>query len=124
MLTVDEIKALKVGDWIWIIVLKGDRINAEDKGRYYHINNASEFGEDELWCGWKGYCTAFEYKDYGDKWIAYKNKELSEINLEDNSLPANVRIKAFEMTCFFKERYIEQLVEENKELREVERVSR
>lgn len=78
MLTVEELKALEIGDWVWIIALKDDWIKAHN-GKYYHIQQPIDSLTDkELCCGWQGYSTAFEYSKYGEYWIAYKNKELAE----------------------------------------------
>lgn len=75
-LTIEQLKELQVGDWVWIIVLSFDGVNNPHKGDYYRIHPYLMDGE--LSCGWRGYTTAFKYSDYGDKWLAYKNKEQAE----------------------------------------------
>lgn len=79
MLTIEELRNLSIGEWVWIVVLKEDRINKAHHGKYYQIHQMlEELADKELWCGWQGYSTAFEYKDYGTKWLAYRNKEEAE----------------------------------------------
>lgn len=101
-LTIEELKALPVGDWVWIINKQFNVL------RYYQQSKKcceafSVYGE----C----YST-FLYSDYGTKWIAYKNKELAKIKLDDEQIPDDVKIQALEMTCLFKEQYINQLIAE------------
>lgn len=89
-LTIEQLKALEVGDWVWVIVLKGDNVNDEHSGRYYHIQPNMGFESTELWCGWLGYGTAFKYSDYGKMWLVYKNKEQAEAKGEIVELPCKV----------------------------------
>lgn len=102
-LTIEELKALPIGDWVWIVVLKSDCINKAHNGKYYHIQHCGSFGDKELWCGWQGYGTAFEYSDYGTKWIAYKNKEQAEISHERHETGKMAKIVGLcdynDMTC-------------------------
>lgn len=77
-LTIEQLKSLEVGDWVWIVVLKNDLVNKAHNGKYYHIQHCGGWGDKELWCGWQGYGTVFNYSDYGTKWVAYKNKEQAE----------------------------------------------
>lgn len=71
-LTVKELKALEVGDWVWITT-------TTNKGEYYQIGY-SDYLEDEN--AFVAYSLHYElnvfYSDYGTKWTAYKNKELAE----------------------------------------------
>ena len=95
-LTIEELRNLEVGDWVWGVVLKSDWVHKAHNGKYYQIQQSlDELIDKELRCGWQGYSTAFEYSDYGTKWIAYKNKEQSEAKGEIVELP---RIEPFE-TC-------------------------
>lgn len=68
-LTIEELKALPVGDWVWFIDLN------ENTGSYKQINDICE--EDD-WMWFEEDCSASYYSDYGTKWIAYKNKEMAE----------------------------------------------
>lgn len=77
-LSVEELKALEVGDWVWVvdfaeqiqfyarhdeeceIVLIGESMADE-----WAYTTADSFG-------------AYDYSHYGDTWLAYKNKEQAE----------------------------------------------
>ena len=37
MLTIEELKKLEIGDWIWLISLKEDYIHKAHHGKYYQI---------------------------------------------------------------------------------------
>lgn len=73
MLTVEELKSLKVGDLIFIIDYDNNTTIPphKTKRQYKIINNL----DDELYCQSIGY-SLFQYKYYGNTWIAYKNKKL------------------------------------------------
>lgn len=71
MLTVEELKALKIGDWVYIVnkeygfsTYERKPISANDR---YFITCR----ECKRW--------GYSYSDYGKKWIAYKNKEQAEL---------------------------------------------
>lgn len=64
-LTIDELKALQVGDWVWVV--KGNHRCYECK----YLNDEIEFCSRRLGA-------AYKYSDYGTKWLAYKNKEQAE----------------------------------------------
>lgn len=70
-LKIDELKALQVGDWVWVVVLEKD-FDFEMKTGYYQ--KISEFN----------------FFDYGTKWIAYKNKEQAEAKGETVELPCKI----------------------------------
>jgi len=84
-LTIEELKALPVGGWVWLKILKIINIVAEDNGIVCRMPESfycKKFGfssdEESIF-----YCNAsirneFCYSDYGTKWIAYKNKEAAE----------------------------------------------
>lgn len=67
-LTIDELKALEVGDWVWI----------ENIGEYSFYGSTYDYKsrkQDDMFClRFSGYT----YSDYGTKWVAYKNKEQAE----------------------------------------------
>lgn len=67
-LTIEELKSLKVGDWVWLML-------KDDKGYYDQII--------DMWVadGWMLFKKAVSmqfYSDYGKTWLAYKNKEAAE----------------------------------------------
>lgn len=64
-LTIEELKALQVGDWVWVINL------CKNRGTYRRITafpSARGLYFDKI----------FDYEDYGRLWLAYKNKEQAE----------------------------------------------
>lgn len=62
-LTIEELKALDVGDWVWI-----KHKDYNDSYLKKVSNNESQF--EFSW---------FAYSNYGTKWLAYKNKEQAEL---------------------------------------------
>ena len=68
-LTIDELKALQVGDWVWIVY------TPSGNGHYDMIE---EQGEEAVLMHNDGLRFAYEYKDYGKLWLACKNKEQAE----------------------------------------------
>lgn len=68
-LTIDELKALPNGDWVWIVY------TPSGNGHYDMIE---EHGEEAVLMRDDGYHFAYKYKDYGKLWITYKNKEQAE----------------------------------------------
>lgn len=85
-LTIEELKALNVGDWVWIEF----RIECMKKERkcYVQIPN-----DNEAIMEWN--FTPLKYSDYGNTWIAYKNKEIAECKGELVEFP-RVRLLAEE----------------------------
>lgn len=74
-LTIDELKALSVGDWVWLIDLKtGDGMYVEIDINY----NPSLPGYGEKYFVGRSYKAYPNYDDYGIKWLVYKNKEQAE----------------------------------------------
>ena len=70
-LTIEELKALEVGDWVWIVDENFKR------GRYRETWGCDDFGNFYL----SAYCAnrnIYSISDYGTKWLAYKNKEIYE----------------------------------------------
>lgn len=86
-LTIDELKALPVGDWVWIkSLLEWD--DYYKTGRYVEIDCIDE---DNL-C-FVADCRDWEYRDYGKTWLAYKNKEQAEAKGEYLELPCIAMIE-------------------------------
>lgn len=77
-LTIDELKALEVGDWVWIVSPMYMR------GRYLqvHYNGVNTI----QWYGIPN-DTLYMYDDYGKTWLAFKNKEQAEAKGEIVELP-------------------------------------
>ncbi len=74
-LTIEELKALQIGDWVWII----DRANSSI-GKYYKIVDGTAYAPRvnflRVISGMFDY--AFRFFDYGATWTAYKNREQAE----------------------------------------------
>lgn len=97
-LTIEQLKSLEVGDWVWIIDFEKTVYKPiSDSGNYYRINDSGEYADKELWC----YCSAighgFDYSDYGKTWLAYKNKEQAEAKGEIVELPCIRKVTADNM---------------------------
>lgn len=72
-LTIEEIKNLEVGDWVWVTNIHNEY------GRYERI----KAGNDKILSMVSDGTVRWEhYSNYGTEWIAYKNKEQAEC---DNS---------------------------------------
>ena len=82
-LTIDELKSLEGGDWVWVIT-------PTNNGEYYEKGFASD---NEAFVGYSlHYQVEVLYSDYGTKWLAYKNKEQAESNGEIVELPCLIEI--------------------------------
>ena len=80
-LTIEELKSLEVGDWVWITVLKG-KING---GTEFYLR---KFGNSEgKFLSYQIGISTLYYSDYGTKWLAFKNKEMAECKGEIGELP-------------------------------------
>lgn len=69
-LMIEELKALPVGEWVWI-----ENIGTDWKA-YYRVVYCPE-KEVAFW-GAIRQAERFLYSNYGIKWLAYKNKEQAE----------------------------------------------
>lgn len=67
ILTVQQLKDLALFDWIWVIDYYNGCHQYEQKFNTPGINHNEEFDCQSVF--------KYMYKDYGIKWIAYKNKE-------------------------------------------------
>ena len=79
-LTIDELKSLEPGEWVWVI----HKIRGE---RYCKIKDNSDSEGIYLCIGEKGFTDLWFFTDYGTKWLAYKNKEQAECKGEIVELP-------------------------------------
>lgn len=72
-LTIEELKALQVGDWVWIV----DKIS-NNQG-YALVERSKAIGDKGFMSPALNRSYGFGYYDtYGTNWLAYKNKEQAE----------------------------------------------
>lgn len=90
-LTIEQLKSLEVGDWVWIIDFEKTVYKPiSDSGKYFQIHytgqNTLQFynGNNDL---------LVLFSDYGTKWLAYKNKEQAECKGEIVELPCKEELK-------------------------------
>lgn len=76
-LTIDELKALEVGDWVWV--------ESNTYGKTYAVVDDTD--KDGLLLNAISLFGWLAYADYGTNWLAYKNKEQAEIKGEIGELP-------------------------------------
>lgn len=70
-LTIDELKTLREGDWVWVEVINVP--NGSFRG-YYQIRPNAERSK-LIFCGIEH---DYSIMDYGKTWLAFKNKEQAE----------------------------------------------
>lgn len=78
-LTIEELKALEVGDWVWLIY-------KDTVYRRYAQIQAIEETRLYVWGRGLAECEMWKYSDYGTKWLAYKNKEQAESKITNGSI--------------------------------------
>lgn len=83
MLTVEQLKELKVGDWVWL-VQRQDKM--PDICAYVEIVPISD--NKYLRVGVDGHIVHIPIEKYGTKWVAYRNKE--EADETSTILPCKV----------------------------------
>lgn len=79
-LTIEELKALEVGDWVWVIEL--------DKS-YSHYVQLREV-DYKVYGEWLHGYKSYDFASYGKTWLAYKNKEQAECKGEIVELPCTL----------------------------------
>lgn len=70
-LTTDELKALPLKSWVWVEIIEPICGPANVTSAYFR-KCAVYDPEDTFACGYPGWQTDFEYKEYGKTWLAYK----------------------------------------------------
>lgn len=98
-LTLDEIKTLQKGDWVWIV---DKQMNADLYGRFTHSSLC--FGELMFYYDTAGYSMQMPEKDYGKTWFAYKNKEQAECAGEYLEVPCSLGTPLFELETYFNDK--------------------
>lgn len=82
-LTIEELKALEVGDWVWVKFKTTDPDKRyANQERYFQIIEA----ENDTAIRFNKY-VPMQYFEYGKTWLAYKNKEQAEAKGEIVELP-------------------------------------
>ena len=77
MLTIEELKELPIGEWVWIVDTS-EATKENYGGSMYARKYYQSFPDKYFDCGTLGRLYSFNYVDYGTKWLAYKNKEEAE----------------------------------------------
>lgn len=75
MLTIEELKALPIGDWVWLVDIESE-VGVYARKCELNDVDGEEVREVFSYQGIKLF--AFELYDYGKSWLAYKNKEEAE----------------------------------------------
>lgn len=76
-LSIDELKSLEVGDWVWI--------ESNTYGKTYAV--VDDTNKDGLLLNSISLFGWLAYSDYGAKWLAYNNKEQAEAKGQIVELP-------------------------------------
>ena len=91
-LTIEELKALKVGDWVWVV----SRLSNIGIYEQIRCSDATSMFFDS------GYCIS--YSEYETKWAIYKNKEQAEAKGEIVELLCKVGTPLFELKTYYKDK--------------------
>ncbi len=79
-LTIDQLKSFDaepLKHWIWIEIFDPSEWRSKPFSGYYR--SCAGWNHDELFhCGWPGYGCAWDYADYGIKWLAFAVKPDAE----------------------------------------------
>jgi len=71
-LTVEELKAMAWGEWVWIEVLQD--FNDKNVDSAYYKKHDGIRPDEWFACGYPGLGFLFEYSGYGKDWMAYHHK--------------------------------------------------
>lgn len=75
-LTIEELKALPVGDWVWLIDLERNK-------KVYATKLQSKNPETRVCLDYVEDWHLYFYSKYDTEWLAYKNKEQAEARLKE-----------------------------------------
>lgn len=76
-LTIEELKALEMGDWVWVVDI------IYNKGMYCRKGKTRKENTSIDGVVYNSMDKAFCVVDYGKTWLAYKNKEQAECKREN-----------------------------------------
>jgi len=81
-LSIEQLKALPLREWVWIEVLKP--FTFEEKISAYYRKQADYSHDRSFCCGYPGLSFSFDYADYNITWTAYayKPKNLNQTGYE------------------------------------------
>lgn len=71
-LTIEQLKNLAVGNWVWAIIEQKDA-----EPMYGYFQKTADI-DTSIFLDGRYVKQYFDYSDYGTKWLAYKNKEQAE----------------------------------------------
>ena len=97
-LTIEQLKALEIGDWVWISAKQPNR------AVYIQKDTKSEKRFNQL--SWD-----LSYSDYGTKWLAYKNKEQAEANGDIFEFPCGLGDTVYIVSFEFMDGFVEDRIE-------------
>lgn len=80
--TIDELKALQVGDWVWVVDKETPLLTG-----YYQIHG---FAKTHIHFNREACIRVVPKALYGKDWLAYKNKEQAEAKGEIVELPCKI----------------------------------
>lgn len=71
-LTLDEVKALKPGDWVYIVLSNFTAYQHRNHVSAYYQVYRDHSGGEALVCGYPGLIFDHEFDEYGKTWTAYR----------------------------------------------------
>ena len=77
-LTLDELRKMPIRDWVWIEVLNPDAFRSKETVSAYYRKYDGYKKDEIFWCGYPGLGFGFDYADYGNTWLAYRQKPEDE----------------------------------------------
>lgn len=84
-LTIKELRALPIGDWVWA--------ESKDYGKMYAI--IEDYNNDEILLNSISLFGWLNYSDYGKTWVIYKNKEQAEYKEDEYELAVDGYLTQF-----------------------------
>lgn len=71
-LTLEELREIGTGEWLWIECL--ERFKSDKAVSAYYRKHKDYTQGDSFCCGYPGVSFGFEHSDYGISWLAYRRK--------------------------------------------------
>ena len=105
-LTIEELKALEVGDWVWVVDTERQEQFYARKDAECEIKVIGDNSEEEFAYTTADEFGAFGYSDYGNTWLAYKNKEQAEAKGEIMELPCKIGDKVWTVAFVFMDGWV------------------